>query len=407
MREYIHLFENSGLRDAYESGRDYTEPYVSYTPVINEYKAQFNGETINVFKVKKIQGGYKVELYSSDNESSIEQEVLTNSDSFYSANPDSIIFSEDLNLTEESTELTFNGVTYYLEYTDNNIWNVYKDSEHTENAGVILKLDIVSIPSSNTDFVHYNLSDRFNGYEYVDLGLPSGTKWAKMNVGANSEIDAGLYFAWGETTGYTASQVGTDKQFTWNDYTLTEDSGSTFTKYNATDNKTHLELTDDAAAVNMGGDWHIPNRAQCIELFKETKNGFVTNAGAFTQYAWSDTNGRSNPTQTTATIDNWNTAGYFFFKSDVSDMDAAVTSGDYLFVPAAGYCGGGRVGNVGDYGCVWASALDSESVGNAWYFGFDSGGAGVGNRSRFGGQPVRGVVGQMNEIEDDGSGDIK
>ena len=244
-------------------------------------------------------------------------------------------------------------------------------------------------------------SDAFNGHEYVDLGLPSGTLWAKMNVGAESETDAGLYFAWGETTGYTASQVGTNKQFSWNDYALTEDSGSTMSKYNASDNKTHLELTDDAAAANMGGDWHMPNRAQCIELFKETKNGFVTNAGAFTQYAWSDSNGHSSPTSTTATIDNWDTAGYFFFKSDVSDMDAAITSGDYLFVPAAGYCEDGGVNFVGNHGFVWASALNSEDVENAWAFDFFSDEAGVYYYSRYGGQSVRGVVGQMDEITDE------
>jgi hypothetical protein len=186
-----------------------------------------------------------------------------------------------------------------------------------------------------------------------------------MNVGANSPTDTGLYFAWGETQGYTASQVGTDKQFSPDDYALTQDGGSTFTKYNATDNKTHLELTDDAAAANMGGDWHMPNRAQCIELFKETKNGFVTNAGAFTQYALDDSNGYSSPTQTTATIDNWDTAGYFFFKSDVSDMDAAVTSGDYLFIPAAGGYVDGGVHGVGYSGAVWASALYLEIVGGA------------------------------------------
>jgi len=79
-----------------------------------------------------------------------------------------------------------------------------------------------------------------------------------MNVGASSEKDAGLYFAWGETQGYTASQVGTDKQFSWNDYALTEDNGSTMTKYNATDGKTELDLEDDAVAANWGGEWHIP-----------------------------------------------------------------------------------------------------------------------------------------------------
>ena len=242
--------------------------------------------------------------------------------------------------------------------------------------------------------------DPYNGHEYVDLGLPSGTKCAKMNVGANSETDAGLYFAWGETQGYTASQVGTDKQFSWNDYTLTEDGGSTFTKYNETDNKTHLELTDDAAHINMGGDWHMPNIAQCIELFKETKNGFVTNAGAFTQYAWDNDHGCQLPTETTATISGWNTAGYFFFKNTYTSVTDAITAEDYLFVPAAGSCEGGEVGGVGDDGGVWVSALSSGNVKNVWYFCFSSVEAGVDNDGRYFGESVRGVIGQMDEIEE-------
>ena len=88
--------------------------------------------------------------------------------------------------------------------------------------------------------------------EYVDLGL--SVKWAKCNVGAESETDAGLYFAWGETTGYTASQVGTVKQFSWSDYKY-GNSSSNLTKYNQSDGKTVLESTDDAAAQIMGGDW--------------------------------------------------------------------------------------------------------------------------------------------------------
>lgn len=244
-------------------------------------------------------------------------------------------------------------------------------------------------------------SDAFNGHEYVDLGLPSGTLWAKMNVGASSEKDAGLYFAWGETQGYAASQVGTDKNFSLDDYALTEDGGSTMSKYNASDNKTHLELTDDAAAANMGGDWHMPNGAQCIELFEETKNGFVTNAGAFTEYARSDSNGYSSPTETTATISNWDTAGYFFFKNTYASVTDAISAEDYLFIPAAGFCRDGEVGGVGDGGCVWASALNSENVENAWGFYFDSVRAGVSYGSRCYGQSVRGVVGQMDEITDE------
>ena len=264
-------------------------------------------------------------------------------------------------------------------------------------------------------------NNKFNGHEYVDLGLPSGTKWAKMNVGASSETDAGLYFAWGETTGYTASQVSGSatphKDFSWNDYALTEDNGLTMSKYNATDGPTplehltmskynatdgltHLELADDAAAVNMGGDWHMPNVAQYFELFKETKNGFVTNAGAFTEYAWSD-DGCSDPTETTATISGWDTAGYFFFKNTYDSVIDAITAEDYLFIPAACCTCDGRSNGVGNFGNVWASALYSEVVENAWFFGFDSDWASVRHRSRYYGLSVRGVVGQMDEITDE------
>lgn len=46
-----------------------------------------------------------------------------------------------------------------------------------------------------------NIVDVTTLIDYI-LGLPSGTKWANMNVGAEKEEDYGLYFAWGETVGY-------------------------------------------------------------------------------------------------------------------------------------------------------------------------------------------------------------
>ena len=76
----------------------------------------------------------------------------------------------------------------------------------------------------------------------------------------------------------------------------------------------------------------------------------------------------------------------------------SVINGNTMFIPAAGGCGGGRVGDVGSGGYVWASALYSERVESAWYFGFFSDRAGVDNYvSRCDGQSVRGVVGQMDE----------
>ena len=108
--------------------------------------------------------------------------------------------------------------------------------------------------------VHYNpiMPDPYNGHEYVYLGLPSGTLWAKKNIGANIETETGLYFAWGETQGYTLSQIGTDKSFTRQDYKYYLNLLTPFSKYNKTDNLTTLESGDDAAVVNMGGDWRMP-----------------------------------------------------------------------------------------------------------------------------------------------------
>ena len=81
-----------------------------------------------------------------------------------------------------------------------------------------------------------------NGFEYVDLGLPSGLIWAKCNVGAKTEEEPGLYFQWGDTQGYTAEQMK-DKLFSWIDYKFSIDrSSSNFSKYNGTDGLVTLEL---------------------------------------------------------------------------------------------------------------------------------------------------------------------
>ena len=92
---------------------------------------------------------------------------------------------------------------------------------------------------------------KHNGFEYVDLCLPSGTKWATCNVGANSETDYGLYFAWGETVGY--SGITDTKKFGWGDYKFSKCGSNKFIKYNGTDRKKVLDLKDDAAHIHMGG----------------------------------------------------------------------------------------------------------------------------------------------------------
>lgn len=138
-----------------------------------------------------------------------------------------------------------------------------------------------------------------NDFDYVDLGLPSGNLWATCNVGASSPEEIGLYFAWGDTQGYTAEQVGTaegKKSFNadWSDYKFsgerfnsgislyggpTVSANSQFNKYcnnisfgynDFIDNKLVLDLEDDAAHVSMGGGWSIPSREDYEELLSST-----------------------------------------------------------------------------------------------------------------------------------------
>ncbi len=97
-----------------------------------------------------------------------------------------------------------------------------------------------------------------NGHKFVDLGLPSGTLWATMNIGATTTADGGNFYAWGETTPKTSFSWGNYKYGTANEQT----------RYNSTDNLTTLEPEDDAATVNWGADCHMPTCAQQEELDK-------------------------------------------------------------------------------------------------------------------------------------------
>lgn len=108
-----------------------------------------------------------------------------------------------------------------------------------------------------------NLIDT-NGHDYVDLGLPSGTLWATCNVGASMPQENGGYYAWGETE--------TKDNYDWASYKWCDGASNKINKYctnssfGKVDNKSVLDLEDDAAHVNWGGDWRMPTRAELDEL---------------------------------------------------------------------------------------------------------------------------------------------
>lgn len=118
-----------------------------------------------------------------------------------------------------------------------------------------------------------------NGLVAVDLGLDSGTCWANMNVGAKKPEDYGLYFAWGETIGYTSSD---SHSFDFAHYKWCNGTSKSLTKYctdradGIVDNKTTLDLEDDAARANWGGEWIMPTRSMMEELLEYTTSEWIT-----------------------------------------------------------------------------------------------------------------------------------
>ena len=87
-----------------------------------------------------------------------------------------------------------------------------------------------------------------DGHEYVDLGLPSGLKWATCNVGASKPEDFGNYYAWGETSPKDE---------------YTEDNCSTYEKQI---NDISGNAQYDAARANWGGKWRLPTKSEMQEL---------------------------------------------------------------------------------------------------------------------------------------------
>lgn len=210
--------------------------------------------------------------------------------------------------------------------------------------------------------VHF-FKDHYKGHQYVEIG---GLKWATMNIGASQPSDYGLYFAWGDTQGYTAEQVGSGegkKYFDWPDYKYgngTSSPGATgMTKYNATDGLATLEAVDDAAVANWGGSWRMPTTAEFQAL------------GAAVNTAWTQVNNV-----------------YGILCTDKTD------SSKTLFFPAAGSCYNGSVKNVGNNGNYWSSSLNTNSRQDAYYLLFYSGDASWAFYSnRYFGFAVRPVVG--------------
>ena len=234
-------------------------------------------------------------------------------------------------------------------------WNTNADgsgNSYTDKQSIVLTKDI-------TLYAQWKViatTGIENGREWVDLGLPSGLKWATCNIGATSPEGYGDYFAWGETS--------PKSNYAWSTYKYCNGSETSLTKYcynsskgynGFTDNKTTLELSDDAARANWGGTWRMPTKAEQAEL----KNNCT--------WTWTTQNG----------VDGYKVT--------------SKTNGNSIFLPAAGFRDGTSVYNVGSYGYYWSSSLYESNPSLAYLLYFYSGNVDWSYRNRYNGRTVRAV----------------
>ncbi len=180
------------------------------------------------------------------------------------------------------------------------------------------------------------------GREVIDLGLPSGTKWASCNVGATKPEEYGGYYAWGETEEKEVYDESTYKYYQNGKY-VNIGSDISGTKY-------------DVAHVKWGGNWCMPTLDDINELLDNCTSEWTTLNGVKGRKFTSNINGNS------------------------------------IFLPAAGGRWYGGRYYAGESGHYWSSTQLPDGSDYVYGLGFRSGNANWGNYGRDGGQSVRPVV---------------
>ena len=150
-------------------------------------------------------------------------------------------------------------------------------------------------------------------------------KWATFNIGALAPEEYGDYFAWGETE--------PKAEYSWENYKWCDGTASNMIKYNKTDGLTTLDLDDDVAHVNWGGNWRMPTDAEFTELREKCT------------WTWTTQNG-------------------------VNGYKVVGPNGNFIFLPAAGYMSGALY-RVGSRCYFWSSSLNTSSLDNAYRMRFD------------------------------------
>ena len=183
------------------------------------------------------------------------------------------------------------------------------------------------------------LTNTHNGHEFVDLGL--SVKWATCNVGAMSPEDYGGYYQWAGTKDVSSTGIYLDENNCPYHKKTSCYEDECWKKYNkeSVGKRTVLDLGDDAAHLNWGGNWRMPTDKEWEELADNCKWKWTTYKGV---------------------------AGYKVTSKKKGYKNVSI------FLPAAGHRSYNRLHSVGSLGDYWCSSLRKFVVSKAYYFRFNS-----------------------------------
>ena len=183
-------------------------------------------------------------------------------------------------------------------------------------------------PINNDSSGYAQANNQTDNHEYVDLGLPSGIKWATCNVGAKRPKDYGDYFAWGETSPKSScTEIGS---------TTFKKSNSQLRSSGILGSNNNLAPAYDVARHNWGGSWRVPTLDDFNELIDHTWTVWATQGGICGRKLTSKINGKS------------------------------------IFLPAAGCRYGAELYYDGTHGYYWSATPNESRAGGAHGLGFDS-----------------------------------